>query len=300
MLAVLTVCTYWAYESAQLYVYRQGVAGSLKYDLLFNTAALAIPVAALLGVFFGLAEHNKTHDKIINGKIERHSELMFVQHWTHAVGTVILIITGIGLGTLFIPRMFHPVESIGFALNMHFIGILFFFFGVCYWVTQGILTGEIMEHSMPRKGDIWIMLGHYRAMLFGGEAPPEEKYLAAERIVFPGWIIGVGGIALTGIIKTAAHVWSLPGVLMQLTTFFHGVFAILMVLLLVGHVTAAALIPAGWPMIRSMVTGYCTVEYARHSHALWYDEILSLQSEENFESTVQGEELPSASTPMSV
>ena len=51
LLAVLAACTYWAYESAQLYVFRPGLAGSLTYDLLFDIAVLAIPVAALVGVF---------------------------------------------------------------------------------------------------------------------------------------------------------------------------------------------------------------------------------------------------------
>ena len=94
-------------------------------------------------------------------------------------------------------------------MNLHFIGILFFFFGAGFYVTKGLFTGEI-QHMLPKKGDLSGMIGHYKAMLFGGKAPKEEKFLSAERVVFPLWIIGVSGIILTGIIKSAAHIWVIP------------------------------------------------------------------------------------------
>ena len=54
------------------------------------------------------------------------------------------------------------------------------------------------------------MIGHYKAMILGGKAPQEEKFLSAERVVFPFWIIGVSGITLTGISEAAEHLWSFP------------------------------------------------------------------------------------------
>lgn len=266
LLAVFGALTYWAYQSAPQLVNSNG------YNLLFDSAWILILVAPLAGIFLGTFAHTGP-TKLVDGKVERHDEKMFIQHWTHAIGCVTLLITGIGLGTMFIPRTFHSMQAVGFSLNMHFVGIIFFFFGIGYFVTQGLLTGEIKEHSMPRKGDLGIMAGHYLGMIFGTKMPPEERYLAAERVVFPGWIVGVGGIVITGFIKTAAHIWNLPPVLMEWTTLFHGIFALLMVLLLIGHVTAAALIPAGWPMIHSMITGYCSEEYARHHHEKWWEEI---------------------------
>lgn len=279
-LAILAAATSWAYRSAQLYVVRAGVAGSLKYHLLFNTKTLAIPVALLLGVFLGTLVHdqgNKT--KIVNGKIERHTELMFIQHWSHAIGTVILIVTGIGLGTLFVPRTFDSVLKVGFALNMHFVGILLFFFGASFYVTKGLLTGEI-KHMLPKTGDIKGSIGHVMS-IFGGEAPKEEKFMAVERIIFPFWIFGVSGITLTGTVKVLAHIWSLPGVLMGIATFLHGLFAIYMALLLVAHVMGSAVVPISWPLIRSMITGYVTEEYVKHHHAKWYEEIQAQSSEED-------------------
>lgn len=271
LLAVLAALTSWAYQSAQLYVVRAGLDGSEKYHLLFNTATLAIPVALLLGVFLGTLGNHEENTKIVDGKIERHSELMFIQHWPHAIGTVILIITGMKLGTLFIPRSFQGAVKAGFTLNLHFVGVLLFFFGASFYVTRGLLTGEF-KHMLPQKGDIKGSIDHVLSM-FGKEPPKEEKFMSVERIIFPFWIFGVSGITLTGIVKVITHIWSLPGALMGIITPLHGFFAIYMALLLVAHVVGSALVPVSWPLIRSMITGYVTEDYVKHHHAKWYDEL---------------------------
>ncbi|MEH7248433.1 cytochrome b/b6 domain-containing protein [Neobacillus niacini] len=278
LLAVLIICTYWAYDSAQLYVFQAGRAGILTNNLLFDTAVLAIPVAAFLGVFLGTLRYRKEQVKVIEGKIERHDELMFLQHWSNAIGIIILIITGFVLGFLFIPRTIQTVGNIGFAMNLHFVGVLFFFFGASYYVTKGLFTGEI-QHMMPKKGDLTNMIGHYKAMFFGGAAPKEEKFLSAERVVFPMWIIGVMGITLTGIIKIVTHFLLLPEGFMGVMTFLHGVFAIYMTLMLIAHVIAGAILPASWPLIRSMITGKVTEKYVKQHHEKWYEEIKNNEKE---------------------
>ncbi len=273
ILAVLAARVYWAFEASKLFVLRVGVSGTETYHLLFDTSAVAFPVAVFIGIFLGTLKYRSAAEKIMNGKVERHDELMFIQHWSNALGIVILIITGFVLGTLFIPRTVQGAANIGFALNMHFVGILFFFFGASFYITKNYFTGEL-KHMMPKKGDLKGMIGHYTAMVFRrGEAPKEEKFLCAERVVFPMWIIGISGITLTGIVKTGAHIWSLPAGFMGAMTFLHGVFAIYMALMLVAHVFAAAIIPPSWPLLRSMITGKVSEKYVKHHHEKWYEEI---------------------------
>lgn len=272
ILAIFGAGTIWSIDASKLYVFQAGGSSSLTYNLLFSSAALLIPLAILSGIFFGASDANHASNKVVNGKIERHNVQMFFQHWTHAIGCVTLIITGIALGTLFIPRTIQNVESIGFAMNMHFIGVCFFLFGISYYVTKEALLGEL-KHMLPHKGDLTGFIGHYKAMILRKPMPPEEKFLCAERVVFPLWIIGVSGIVISGGFKVAAHVWSLPDALMGAMSFLHGVFTIYMTLMLAGHVFAGALLPASWPLIRSLVTGYVTEDYAKHHHELWWKEI---------------------------
>lgn len=272
LVAVLAALTYWAFDASQLYVVRGGRAGTLTYNLLFDTMVAALPGVALLGIFLGTFKYYKAPDRIINGKVERHDELMFTQHWSNALGIVLLLITGFILGTLFIPRTVVGPEHIGFALNMHFIGILFYLFGASFYITEKAFNGEL-KHMLPKKGDLTGMIGHYKSIIFHTEAPKEEKFLYAERTVFPGWIIGLSGITITGIFKILAHFLSLPDGLMGVMTLLHGVFAIYMGFMLVAHVFAGAVLPASWPLIRSMITGNVKEEYVKHHHEKWYQEI---------------------------
>ena len=87
------------------------------------------------------------------------------------------------------------------------------------------------------------------------------------------WIVLVGGVALTGGIKVAAHLWSLSPALMGSMTLVHDVCALGVLLLLVIHVVLGALAPWSWPLLGSMVSGYMSEEYVRKEHVLWYKEL---------------------------
>lgn len=282
MVSTFLVGTYWAYDASRLYIYRAGDAGSYTYNLLFDSAVIAIPIAMFLGILLGAIKGNEHDAEIKDGKVLRHDETMFIKHWTHVMGTLLLIVTGIGLGTLIIPRTIATIETVGFFLNLHFLGIIFFLFGVAYYVTNGLLSGELKE-MMPKKGDIMGAINHYKGMFFGGKMPKERKFMAVERVIFPFWILGVGGITITGAIKVLAHVWSIPGAVMGVTTFFHGVFAVFMALMVVAHVIGGSMLPASWPLFRSMLTGYVSEKYAKSHHELWYEELSGNKTKESEE-----------------
>lgn len=270
ILIAFGVSAYFAYQASQLYVFRAGNGDSGTYNLLFDSAALLLPIALCLGIFLGTLNYKVKKERFINGKVERHDELFFTQHWTNALGIVTLIITGFALGTLFIPRLITGVEAVAFAMNMHFMGIIFFFFGASFYITRVILTGE-WKTMMPRKGDLRGALLHYKALLTRKKGPKEEKFLFIERLVYPAWIIGISGITITGTVKILAHYMSLPAGLMGVMTFFHGVFAIFMFLLVLGHASMSVI--TSFPLFVSMLTGKVTEEYVKKHHELWYEQI---------------------------
>lgn len=276
ILAVLSLFTYLSYDAARLYDSQGAAIDSQKYTLFFDSAIAAIPLAIFIGIFLGFYSYRKKKDMktpvIIDGKVERHDQAMFVQHWTNALGVLFLIITGFALGTLFIPRMISGVEDIGFALNLHFVGILFFLFGVTFYITEGILSGELKKR-WPKSGDFKRMTGRYLAMFTGGTYPKEEKVLSAERFTFPLWAFGLIGITLSGIVKVLFFIWPLPNELMSAMMIVHGVFAIYITLLLIAHIVAAAIVPPSWPLLRSMFTGKVSEQYVKEYHEKWYEEI---------------------------
>ena len=73
-------------------------------QLLFNSGAWAILLAPFVGVFAGAL--TKRVDPHVEGeKVLRHDGAAILEHWTHGLGTAALLVTGILLGFLFVPRL---------------------------------------------------------------------------------------------------------------------------------------------------------------------------------------------------
>jgi len=251
---------------------------SHTYTLLFTSAWWMIPIAALFGVFLGAyREHRRPKPEIVDGKILRHDDVMFLEHWSVALSALFLAATGILLGFFFIPRFVQDPETVGFVLNLHFVGVLVFTFGVCHYVTDLFLVGGFKE-LLPKASDLKESVTQYTAKLGMAQAPRAGKYFSTQKITYPVWVVLVLSILLTGVFKAAAHAWDLPSGFMGAMTWIHDASAVAMIVLLVFHVVAGALVPWSWPLLRSMVTGYVPEEYARKSHPRWVEEMVGEES----------------------
>ncbi|MGD8626145.1 MAG: cytochrome b/b6 domain-containing protein [Anaerolineae bacterium] len=251
---------------------------SSTYDLLFTSAWWTIPVAALFGVFLGAyRERRRPKPEVKDGKILRHDDVMFLEHWSVALSTVLLAITGILLGFFFIPRFVQDPETVGFMLNLHFVGVLVFTFGVCHYVTDLFLVGGARE-LLPSASDLKESITQYTAKLGMAQQPRAGKYFPTQKITYPVWAVSVLIISLTGILKVAAHAWNLPAGFMGAMTWLHDASAVVMIVLLVFHVVAGALVPWSWPLLRSMLTGYVSEEYARKNHPGWVEGMVGEES----------------------
>ncbi len=248
-------------------------AESYAYYLLFEPAAWIIPLSAFLGVLLrALSKNAESGPKGEGGKIIRHDEHMFFSHWSHALSVVILAATGIMLGSLFLPRLVHTPEAVAFSLNLHFVGCVIFVFGLFYSIGDLLINGNLKDF-LPGASDIKSTVSYYGSKVGMGTPPKQGKYLASEKLSFPLWVVLVAGITVTGGIKAAAHLWSLPSEVMAAMTYLHGVCALGLLAMLALHVLLGAIVPWSWPLMRSMVTGYVTEEYVREKHSLWYQEI---------------------------
>jgi formate dehydrogenase subunit gamma len=56
---------------------------------------------------------------------------------------------------------------------------------------------------------------------------------------------------------------------MAVVTPAHDLATVLMTLFILPHIFFAAILPASWPIFRSMFTGYVPLSYAKHEHAGW-------------------------------
>lgn len=250
-------------------------------ELLFDSSNWVVWLAPFAGLL--LAGITRRRESAIEGdRVLRHDGVAIFEHWSHAVATVVLLITGFSLGVRgLLPRFVSGAEEAGIALDLHFAGVVIFCFAGAYYAANAVLSGRWREHIphaiVPAIKDF---LRHYRAIFTRSELPPEGKYFAIEHLTYP---IAIGGSALifvTGLFKVAAHSLDLPGWFMGPTTLVHDLAAIVLGFFLLAHAIAGALVPWSWPLLRSMLTGYVTTEYAKHHHKTWYAELEGSESAE--------------------
>lgn len=260
---------YLAFEASRLVP--SEAAGSETYNLFSSSLWWVLPVAAFAGVFFG-AFNEPREEKIVEGNVVRHDAADFFEHWAHTIGFLFLMISGVLLGFLFIPRYAATPEAVGFAMNLHFVGSMIMAFTVAYYATDLAVTGGMRE-LLPASSDLKDAVAHYAAKLGMAEKPKEGKYFASERMVFIVWVVCIGMIAITGLVKVGAHVWTLPGNFMSLTTTVHDVFALILIVVLALHVILGAIVPWSWPHLVSMITGNMSEENVKKQHQKWHDEL---------------------------
>ena len=248
---------------------------SYTYNLLFKPGAWLIPIMAFLGIFLrAIRKPAEDESPLKEGKVLRHDAHMFLSHWSHMVAVLFLMVSGLAMGPLWLERLVHTPEASGFALNLHFIGVIVFAFAFCYFVTDLILKRAFKE-LLPGPRDITDAVIYYTSKIGIGQKPEQGKYLASEKLAFPLWVVFLGGLIITGGFKVAAHLWTYSSDFMGTVTHLHDVCALALLVLVAIHVLLGSLVPWAWPLLKSMVTGYMNEEYVRENHALWLKDIES-------------------------
>lgn len=256
-------------DAAQLQLWQAYAAGSYTYTLFFETLLWVIPVAIALGLFFGIihAQYRTTEPDESEGLIRRHDPFgAFFEHWTVTIGTLALILSGIWLGFLFVPRLAATTETVGLAMNVHWVGTVLLLFVGSYHIA-GLIGGDHRD-IVPTMDDVRPAIQDVKHYLGMAEAPEAEKYLPIQRVSYLIWGVLLSVMALTGLVKVADYLWAVGGGLKAAMTLVHDVFALLTILFLLGHI-AVVLMPAHLQLLRSQVTGWIPKEYVREHHSRW-------------------------------
>jgi formate dehydrogenase subunit gamma len=238
--------------------------------LLFNSGWGLVLLAPFAGVL--AAGLTRRKDPIIEGdRVLRHDDPAILEHWTTGVGTAALLVTGLALGALFIPS-FLAKQQVWAMMNVHFVAVVMFLFGTFYYGANTLLSWHRFKEHLPTANAFRFTIQHYGRLLGDKkyEMPPEDKYFESEKMAFLLALAATVTIIVTGLLKASAHVVSIPGVVIGPATFLHGVATLGLLAFFLAHVLFAAILPMGWPMLRSMFTGYVTVEHAKAEHAGWF------------------------------
>jgi len=243
-------------------------------QLLFDTSTWLVWLAPFAGVL--AAGLSKRRDPVIEGdRVLRHDAPARITHWTHGVGTMFLLISGIALGLFFTPTLVGSGQPVWTWMNVHFAFVVMFLFGTFYYGANTLMAPKRFREHLPTKNAIDYTKRHY-GLLLGFKKltmPPEAKYFESEKMAYVLALASTGVIILTGLLKVAAHAIDVPAGLMAIATPVHDIATVAMLAFFLAHVFFAAVLPMSWPVLRSMFTGYVSLEHAKHEHAGWLAEI---------------------------
>lgn len=246
----------------------------MQKELLFDSATWLVWLAPFLGVF--AAGLTKRRDPVVEGdRVLRHDRAAILEHWTHGIGTAVLLVSGIALGVWFLPSLVGSGKPVGTWMNVHFVAVVVFLFGTFYYGANTLLAKKRFREHLPTKNAIEYTKRHYGRLLGMKQftMPPERKYFESEKMAYVLALVSTSLVIVTGFLKVAAHAIDVPAGLMAVVTPAHDIATIAMLAFFLAHVLFAAVLPMGWPMLRSMFTGYVTLEHAKQEHAGWLEEL---------------------------
>lgn len=101
-----------------------------------------------------------------------------------------------------------------------------------------------------------------------------HKYLPEQRWAYAGMAFIMVMLIVSGLVKTYKNIYSpdMSLAIVLTATWIHNIFFVLFFLAFLAHMAAIALRP-NWPMVRGIFTGKVRLDYARHRHALWLNDM---------------------------
>jgi formate dehydrogenase subunit gamma len=206
----------------------------------------------------------------VGRKIERFTPFERGAHWVNAIAFAILAISGLAMAF----GKFVLLPVLGLSLNgwlSYALKTLHNLFGPLFAVSLLIVIVTFLRDELPRPGDLeWLRKGG--GMLSGAEVP-SHRFNAGEKVLFWIAMVALGAIAVASglyLDKVLPGMDYLRGD-MQIAHLFHSVAAILMMVLLLGHIYLGTIGVKG--AYDGMRHGWVDEAWAQEHHALWYEDI---------------------------
>ena len=240
-------------------------------------------------------------EKILAEKnlVVRHSLLELIEHWAIAVSGLLLLFTGIF--ELPVAKRYYIITVPGLGWSADFITSLYIHYAAALVFTAaGIFHlayhGFRSEKGMiPQKGDLAASVTVMKSLFGFGQEPPMHKYLPEQRWAYVGMAFIMIMLIVSGLIKTYKNIYApdMSLAIVLTATWIHNIFFVLFFLAFLAHMAAIALRP-NWPMVRGIFTGKVRLDYARHRHPLWLNDMEKVEARSE---PAQKETLP-AETPV--
>ncbi|MGB0683675.1 MAG: formate dehydrogenase subunit gamma [Magnetovibrionaceae bacterium] len=222
-------------------------------------------------------------------EIERFNELERFAHWLTATSFIVLAITG--LNKMYGKIVLMPVVGKDLYASITYFGKLSHnFIGFAFFLGVLLMLVLWLRHNIPNRHDLkWLAVGG--GLFSKGVHPPAKKFNAGQKFIF--WTVIVGGVSvfLSGLMLMFPYEFSafagtfavinifgfdLPTTLSplqetQLALVWHGFVAVVMIVIIVGHIYIGSIGMEG--AFDAVSTGYVDENWAREHHGLWVNEL---------------------------
>lgn len=212
------------------------------------------------------------------GLVVRHSALELIEHWSIALSGLVLVMSG--FFEMPTANRYYITALPGFSwsgdffvsLNVHYAASVVFITAALFHLVYHGMRGDI--GMIPQKGDLKTSIAVMKSFFGKGEEPPFHKYLPEQRLAYVGMAFIIAMLILSGLVKTWKNVYApdMSLTIVLTATWIHNIFFVLFVLAFFAHIGAIILKP-NRPMVRGIFTGAVRLDYARHRHPLWLNEI---------------------------
>ena len=219
-------------------------------------------------------------DRIVRekGLVVRHSVVELIEHWAIALSGLVLLLSGFFQMPTANRYYIASVPGLGWSgdffvsLYVHYAASVVFIAAAVYHLVYHGMRGD--KGMIPQKGDFKTSIAVIKSFFGKGEEPPFHKYLPEQRLAYVGMAFIIAMLILSGLVKTYKNIYApdLSLAVVLTATWVHNIFFALFLLAFLAHMAAIALKP-NRPMVRGILTGAVSLEYARHRHPLWIGEL---------------------------
>lgn len=251
-------------------------------------------IIVVIGVFFAFRGRIKVDSGMCGQTIERFNALERFAHWLTASSFIVLAVTGLNvmygryvLKPVIGPEAFAWLASMGkYAHNyIAFAFIIGIVLMLVLWIKDNIPTIADLK---------WLAVG---GGLFSKDMhPPAKRFNAGQKLIFWSVIIGGASLSVSGValmfpfeIQPWAGTFAILNVFgfdlpttltplqeTQLSSVWHAIVAIAMIVIIVGHIYIGSVGMEG--AIDAVGSGQVDLNWAKEHHSIWVEEHLEAET----------------------
>jgi len=220
------------------------------------------------------------HEKILRekGRVVRHSIVELIEHWAIALSGLALVLSGMFEMPMAGRYSINTVPGLAWSgdyivsLKVHYVASIVFVAAALFHAVYHGLRGD--RGMIPRRGDIRTSIEVVKSFFGKGKEPPFHKYLPEQRLAYVGMVVIIAMLIVSGLVKTWKNIYApdMSYAVVLWATWVHNIGFVFFILVFFAHMAAIVLKP-NRPMLRGILTGAVSLDYATHRHPLWIAEL---------------------------